>query len=64
MLFGLHGDRLSGGCRRDLLNGDPGKDVIETTIDADGKGAGTTFNILAVLEGISSSQLTSCRFVA
>jgi len=35
----------------------------QVQIDADGKGAGTTFNTLAVLEGISSNQLTSCSFV-
>ena len=35
----------------------------QVQIDANGKGAGQTFNTLAVLEGVSISQLTSCNFV-
>lgn len=35
----------------------------QVQIDANGKGAGQTFNTLAVLEGVSISQLTSCSFV-
>ena len=35
----------------------------QVQIDANGKGAGQTFNTLAVLEGVSLSQLTSCNFV-
>jgi len=35
----------------------------QVQIDADGKGAGQTFNTLAVLEGVSSNRLTSCNFV-
>jgi len=35
----------------------------QVQIDANGRGAGQPFNTLAVLEGVSISQLTSCNFV-
>lgn len=35
----------------------------QVQIDANGKGAGQIFNTLAVLEGVSIRQLTSCNFV-